>query len=404
MSMVLGFLNEFRCLISLLALWIPRPLPGDDLPHSTQQMVPIAKVIIDGSEYEAILDSASDFVVIDEELADDLHMDKSADITVSTAKRNRTSVRHGLLNLSVCLTESVKTEAIVLPLKEVAETLQTSSAIIVGMPVLRNGVLDLRAQDGPLFQMEACEFPDSETLGIEIVGGIPRTSMFVKSIGEVVAIIDTGNGGSLQLSPELADRLLAAKAAIRGPDYGQVTAAGFDETRTVLVQSVQLGNHEFRNVLATVGRSNLIGCALLKRMQAVLDFRSKLIHVQSGRHVHRVPMNGSGISVVFGSRKDLLVGTVAWEDIDVQPGDRVLLINGRSPETCTLMEVEEMLGRSHDSAQLLLERDGSQIDLTLPIIHEIDDAPDWDAIQQSQKDFQNWLERRTGNATDKKCD
>lgn len=102
----------------------------------------------------------------------------------------------------------------------------------------------------------------------------------VNGKGPFAFVIDTGAGGLMRVSPDLAKTL--ALEPIGEARAGDPSGKNLQSVAIVHVDSVQIGNATFGGIQASIGRENVIGLGLFGRMLVTLDFPKKELRLGMG--------------------------------------------------------------------------------------------------------------------------
>jgi predicted aspartyl protease len=150
--------------------------------------------------------------------------------------------------------------------------------------------LDLAGKTAVLEPSGALPDPDgADVLPIRMINGCPPVRVRIGKRREW-ALIDSGFGGSLALSPKLARELPLAAPPVPGP----MGVGMFGDARSSFARvagDVRLGRHVFRRPVVTIGKNDdrvLIGTELLRHFTVSIDQRQRVARFT------RTPGSGGG--------------------------------------------------------------------------------------------------------------
>lgn len=213
-------------------------------------------------------------------------------------------------------------------------------------------------------------------------------------------IIDTGNNAALIIADELAQALVRSRRAVVGIEREFVGLEGTQWGRTIIIQQIHISGVVFRNVPASIGKSNSIGMSLLTRLKIAVDFRNQRVYLDpaASTSVSEFPLNASGMYLLFVSNKKLRVQNVRKDSpasrAGVQPGDEVLSIDGKEPADFSFDELMQIVSHDGQTIRIAFRRSGRDYDLDLTLKRRFEYPPVWKLPLIEEGDFSEFLKRK----------
>lgn len=197
-------------------------------------------------------------------------------------------------------------------------------------------------------------------------------------------LIDTGNAGTITLNTPFVRRHRLVEDSQRVvPIVASALLTGTAQRYVGRVEELRLGSFRFPQLLAIFAQDEegdfaeansdgLIGGDLLRRFLVVVDYSRRRLILVPREGMHRpteFDMSGMSLGAVgpgFRSfRVRLVIPGSPAEEAGVEPGDLLLMIDGRSAAEVGLEEIRETLRRPGERHAFLLQRGESTLEVAL---------------------------------------
>jgi predicted metalloprotease with PDZ domain len=142
-------------------------------------------------------------------------------------------------------------------------------------------------------------------------------------------------------------RLAVAQSSLKPVDTSSVTFAGVVQSRQVRTGRVTAAPFEYRGLIFTEAKGNLLGLDFLSRHVVTLDFPHDKLYLKKGKSFDKSDEAGMcGVSLVHSEGQVILTGVdkdrpAAKAGIKV--GDIILKLQGRDANTYQMWEIRDLL-------------------------------------------------------------
>lgn len=188
-------------------------------------------------------------------------------------------------------------------------------------------------------------------------------------------VIDSGNNSSGSLNRETFEKLISLKN-VKISETLVVTASGSKSFRLARVESLKIGNCEYKQSLFAEGSYCTLGLVFLSRHIVVFDFPKGKMYLKksqkydltdegdmSGLHLLRI----SGNTVVYSADKDS-----AAEKTGIISGDIIVKINGENAAGLEMSQIRKILKSGNEKKiPLTIERNSQLKEMTLVLEKKI---------------------------------
>lgn len=167
-------------------------------------------------------------------------------------------------------------------------------------------------------------------------------------------------------------------------NFRQINDLSHSRTGDLLVlRWLKVGGVTFQNVPVTVSRSDRIGLSMLNCFHTTFDFPESTVWLAQlpANQAGSLALNASGLRTRYDLGGRLIVESIidgySAKNPDIQPGDIVLSLNGRTPEQLSRIEIDRILSEQGQTIQLRLQRNEQQLSRELTLKHKFDWPPKW---------------------------
>ena len=212
--------------------------------------------------------------------------------------------------------------------------------------------------------------------------------------------VDTGCNGYMIITDKLAQALVRSQRAVFGIEQEIIGYDGTHADREIIIQEIDISGVRFQNVPASRGKVNCIGMGLLTHLDLAVDFHNRRVYLdsESSKSVSEFPRNASGIGFVYVSNETLRIASIrndspASRD-NVQPGDEVLTIDGKTPVEMSYDDLMNVVSREGESIHIELRRMGRVHDIDLTLKRNIEYPPTWPMPTVEEPGFLDFLKKK----------
>jgi hypothetical protein len=248
---------------------------------------------------------------------------------------------------------------------------------VLGMAFLKNYVVQIDFDAGILCLLRSV--PRSPGTRLELVDdqGCPGIFCTCGIDALTVFTVDTGLGGECagMLDSRFLEKLLdGGVASLVGAPGSFVSFDGARPSPRVQISKYRVEDFEHSGVTFHEGPFNALGLNYLSRYIITLDFANRLLFLSRGKRYNmptRFDMGGMQLSRdgdVTAIQRIATLGPAAA--CGLEPGDRLIEIDGRACSKMSLFEVDELfsnIGRHRQHVKLLLGRGTVTRSLDLPL-------------------------------------
>ncbi len=345
-------------------------------------------VEMDGKRYSFMVDTGSPYTVFDKYLENSLTVVDESE-PPAEVRRGQWSKRYHTSPMTILGTEMGRlpfprdAEVRCINLAEARDVSDQQIDGVLGMDVLEQYALQLDLNAGWLRLLDSESFSVGRHDGflkIDMVRHKPCVQV-QSGLTEYWALIDTGAAISLHLQPEAHQRLLERQQFT--PWVIDVTIGGASlpkRSEQGWLKELKVGPFRHNYLAVSTARTiSLLGIDYWKRYFVTFDFPRKLVYMDKGPLYDMFDESGHSGIYVDSEDEDFRIKVVTHlvkgclvEQSEVQVGDRLISINGKSVAELSVHSIYRRLATRHVSECLLcLERNGKQFTVTLPKVGPI---------------------------------
>jgi predicted aspartyl protease len=242
--------------------------------------------VVNGTRVVALLDSAAEMSVIDDDLARRLRLRLGSDQAVNgSGGADKGRFAHGL-RVAAAGIRVTGTTAVVLDLRDLSQRLVGRPvAFILGREIFDAGRLRIDIQGGRLAAVPRSRAPAGERLGLVSQRGVETIPVSVEGQPPVRAEFDLGNGSEVLVGRDYAQRigLLTPERVVGRSDGGGI--GGRVSRDIVVLKSLSIGGRSFHNVRAAIdptghaGDVN-VGTSILRQFIITADFPQRALWLE----------------------------------------------------------------------------------------------------------------------------
>jgi hypothetical protein len=229
----------------------------------------------------------------------------------------------------------------------------------------------------------------SESIPIRIVDKKPYMTAVLEVGGLTLPSnlhLDTGFGGSFALNSGLVTKAGLIPRSGRTLESSTRGVGGVTPSRIARFEAATLGRLRLSRpvvVLATVHGAGVrsdsdgrIGGALLRRFTVTLDYRSRTLMLDPNEDVTApFEVDMSGLQLLLEGQSAIVVSRVGegtpGAEAGVQPGDKLITLDGVPVETKSLADIRDLLRREGQERELIIQRGDRQIRLRLKLRRQL---------------------------------
>lgn len=233
---------------------------------------------VNGSRVMALLDSAAEMSVVDDDLARRLRLRLGSDQAVNgSGGADKGRFAHGL-RLTAAGIRVTGTTAVVLDLQDLSQRLVGRPVeFILGRDIFDAARLQIDIEGGRLAAVPRSRAPNGERLDLVTERGVETFPVSVEGGAPVRAEFDLGNGSEVLVGRAYAERigLLTGGRIVGRSDGGGI--GGRVSRDIVVLKSLNIGSRRFDNVRAAIDSTGHagdvnVGTSILRRFLITADF------------------------------------------------------------------------------------------------------------------------------------
>lgn len=350
----------------------------------------IIQLSVDGSEpLDFIFDSGDGITVIDEEIADELHLVKQK-VVLNEGKVIGSLIKHNKLEIGDYLLEkNIKVYSTDLDHLEIS--LGRDFDGIIGYDLLYHHAVRIDYDNNKFEIYDHGQHPKrGEAISFKLNTAIPTIQgNVVLNNGEPhpgTFFVMTGAGTTLDFNSPYAEQYDVIHKT--GEHYSYyVKSISEEETKHYegVVQSFSFGKQKFENLPIGISQakagtqahekvSGIIGNKILSNYNIIFDLPAKLIYLEKNKNFSSsFTVNCSGIDVQLSKDKSKMLihqvieGSPA-EGVGIQTNAELVSINGKKVlDDVSLPEVQKMLIQSGKSVQLVIKQNNEEKSINLAL-------------------------------------
>ncbi len=271
---------RLKLALAFLALGFSPPAAAADREHQLvvrgdRLFIPVT---INGQQVEALLDSAAEATLVDDDLANSLRLALAGNETV-TGSGGEDKVRFAEgVNIHVVETELKGLTVAVLDLEDLsARLVGTRVSLILGREFFDAGRFRLDIDGGTIRRLANTAKPKGTLLPLVTYRGIEGFPVTIEGHAGIQAAFDLGNGSEMMIGRQAADRLgIGASGRVVERKKGGGIGGSIDRD-IVKLSSVTLAGKTFTGVRAAIDEQDSqsdanIGVNILRHFVIVTDF------------------------------------------------------------------------------------------------------------------------------------
>jgi predicted aspartyl protease len=269
---------KLKCLIpALLLAFASRAVAADHrlVVRGDRLFIPVT---VNGRHVEALLDSAAEATIIDDDLANMLGLALSGNETVKGSGGEDTVHFAEGVNIRAAETDLKGLTVAVLDLEDLSKRLVgTKISLILGREFFDAGRFKLDIERGKILRLKTTARPKGMMLPLVTHRGIEEFPVRVEGNDDVQATFDLGNGSEMMIGRQTAGRLgISVPARVIERKKGGGIGGSIDRD-IVTLSRVTIAGRTFANVRAAIddldsqSEAN-VGVNLLRHFVIVTDF------------------------------------------------------------------------------------------------------------------------------------
>jgi hypothetical protein len=263
---------------------------------------------------------------------------------------------------------------------------------VLGMDCLEHYIVQIDCDAGELRLHSPAVQPDSGWGSVffmdyprtsEVGGGWlrrPTVSVSINGV-RIPFMIDTG-ANFVGIDSKLARNLSSNHELGTIASTAHSTTLGGDRAAAhYAMRSFSLGPFEHKNLICSESKFNLLGLSYLSRYRVTLDFPHRRLYLKKGRRYQESDHNDMSGLHTLREKKNTVIDIVDPDSpaarAGIQPGDRLLRIDGQNAANISMFDLRNMLKSGNGKKiTLTIARAGKQEDKTIQL-KEI--LPQWDS-------------------------
>ena len=239
---------------------------------------------------------------------------------------------------------------------------------VLGMDVLKKHVIQIDFDEGRIAFLDN-EQTEQRDWGLEFpitYNGMkmPQMRLAVGGRPELDFVVDTGCDTSGALAKDNF-RLAVAKDGLKPVRTSMFAVAGTVKSRQVRVEYANAGPLEYRGLIFSEAKGNLLGLDFLSRHVVTFDFPNDRVYLRKGESFGKRDEAGMcGVSLVRSEGRTVVSGI--WRKgpaakAGIRVGDAILELDGQSANAFERWQIRDLLRSSHGKQIAMTIQRGSRI-------------------------------------------
>ena len=242
---------------------------------------------------------------------------------------------------------------------------------VLGMQFLKSRVLRIHFDNSYAEFLSSASFDRDDGEKLHYKRGVPYVLARISKDGYQSFLIDTGSDAIIAISSEEFTRLLRKGRIVSTRPQIASTAATQVFVRTGILDSLEVGSFEFKNVAVEEADNNLMGLQFLGKFDLEMDFPNQTVFFRPGRRIDQPDRRDRAGFRVYRLKGKTLIGHVdadsAASAFGIEQGDEMQSVDAVAAVDFSLAEIHEKLSEPGAKRTLVLRRGGISRNVILPL-------------------------------------